>query len=496
MSSSQVQRPRFNLVAIFVWFSALTLLVLVLGLGEMRQARQQLSADIAQLNADAKNLLLRPPLLDPDYPRRLMRLSQAVQQLEEGFDLEPRLVGLMAQRQLLRALHTEVQAFANDLTSTTQLAKLLQSLRDSPSTDMQVDRLQQNLRVPVDPSQELVRLRAFLVARQAGLEPGAQPDPFLAGVDNPVDQLRAGLVTIDRFETRRTEVFSLLDGARRVAVQDARALPISLELPLGLAALGGVMLLGFVVIRRREQANRPVPVQREQRIEPLPKLPIEHLTEEAPAPAPAAVVREVELLPAIPIESMPEHPVITLPSPSPQQPASNEVTSLIEQVWLEVERTLEAAIESGLNFERRVKSLLGGAVSQPNALFRHTEHSMDELNAILQHVREGALNMAFGLDGSAASEDRLYAAERLEQHLQAALVCLQRVQIGLADNAGAGGQQGVGTHRALISLQFELEHQQARQKTELGNLSKRCALYRRRNRLRGLSKDGDAFQSE
>lgn len=482
MSPSSSHRARFNPGAILVWLTVLALLSGVLLLGEMRQARQLLGADMAQLNGDASGLLLRPAVLDPTFSKRVALLGRVVEQMDERLRGDWRLIGLHNQRLRLQQLRADVAAFEGDLKGLEVLEQLFEEMVDQESTDMQLDRLQQILQAPVGPANDLMRLRAFLAARKTLTEPGAEFDPFLLGVDNAAEKLRAALTTIDQIESRRTEVLVLLGEAHKSAAADARAWPLPAQFVLTLAAIVGVMLLGLWACRRTEPAEEPLRPERFRGSRPAsapaardmtePVFPIEPRVDELDWQRLPGLGSEPALELAVPsFLELADAPAPPAPVESPAPAAPTLV--VMDGALLEAQRSVDSAIESSLSLERRVRGLVDGADVQPNELLEQAQASFEELDGLLRRAREGALNMALGLDDSPAGEERFAAAERLEQLLVAGMACLKRWQIWSAQNLAEGGPQPVVTRRALIALQFELQHQLARQQTELRNLSKR-----------------------
>lgn len=492
MSPSSSHRARFNPGAILVWLTVLVLLIGVLLLGEMRQARQLLGADMAQLNSDASGLLLRPAMLDPAFGKRVALLGRVVEQMEERMQDEWRLIGLHGQRLRLQQLRADVEAFEGDLKELVVLEQLFEEMVDQESTDTQLDRLQQNLQAPAGPANDLMRLRAFLAARKPVVEPGAEPDPFLLGVDNAAEQLRAALAAVDRIEARRTEVLVLLGEAHKSAVADARAWPLPAQFVLTLAAIVGVVLLGLWACRRTEPIEEPVRPERFRGIRSAPVQAVSDVSETAFPIEPRVDDLEWQQLPGLGSEPQAER---ALPgflqlsdAPAPAAPVAPATVAaavpvVVDEALLEARRSVDSAIESSLSLERRVRALVEGADVQPNELLEQAQASFEELEGLLRRAREGALNMAFGLDDSPAGEERFAAAERLEQLLVAGMACLKRWQGWSAQNLAEGGQQPLVTRRALVALQFELQHQLARQQSELRNLSRRLQQVQASQRL-------------
>lgn len=484
MRPPTVQRTRLNLVAMLLWLTVVILLVLTLGLGEMRQARQQLNTDIAQLNADAKTLLLRPLLLDPDYPKRLAFLGEVMQKLQARLDHEPRLIGLDAQRQRMRGLSPDVGALERELSAMAQLTALLQRMTDMTSTDLQISRMEQNLRTSVAPVNDLVRLHAFLVARKASLEAGAVPDPFLTGVDKPAQALGASLAAIDRFEARRTDLLTRLDDAQRGSVLDVEGRPMPAPLTLGLAALAGVLLLGFPALVRGKSMAPPVQDERHRHIGPMADtssmaifgqpMPAEFLPGEINWRPKFFTEPTLGLALQPPVAAAPtELPVLFLDTiPKENTPP------VPDEAWLDLLRSVDSAVEANLGLERRVRGLVvgsgtdAGSPSQSREMVEQVGQSVNEAKALLQRARESAINMAMGGEAGVTAEDRFYSAQRLEQNLSASLLCLDRLQAWSTENAPIGDRQFRLAHRSLVAFQFELEHQLARQQADLRSLSR------------------------
>ena len=482
MRLSAVKRSPFHLVVLLAWAAVLSVLLLSLGLSEVRLARQQLAMDVAQLNNNAGNLLVQPLLLDPQRPNRLALLAQAAQQLEQRLEQDVRLLGLTTQVQRLQQLRETFTAFEREQEDIASLALLLGSMADAPSTEMQLQRLVRSLRGTTTSANDLVRLRAFLLARRPAMGPGGVQDPFLVGVVNAPAALRAGIETIDRFETHRTDVLSRLDEIRLSSLQDIEIFSVDMQRNLSIAAAGvGLLLLVFMALRQPD-SRRLVPPHEIQRL-------IER-SAPAPEPNPAPAAPAAETLsprqPLVPPPAVPAAPMAP-PPPSPEpprrpdpgpMPTASDLSLRFETVCRELQTAVDSAVESSAGFDRRVKSMVEGAVNQPNESAMQMAQTLQQLDGLLLHAREGAINMAFGLDESLASEKRFSAAELLERHLTAAMALLSQLH---ALNAGETGRDAEGAHslvsrQTLTVLQFELQHQLARQQAELRSLSKRLQL--------------------
>ncbi|WP_439113156.1 hypothetical protein [Hydrogenophaga sp.] len=465
-----VKRSPFNLVVLLAWTAVLSVLLLSLGLSEVRHARQQLAMDMAQLNNNAGNLLVQPLLLDPQHPNRLALLAQATEQLEQRLEQDVRLLGLTPQVQRLKQLRETFADFEREQEAVASLARLLGSMADVPSTEMQLQRLLQNLRGSTTSANDLVRLRAFLLARRPATGLGAVQDPFLVGVANAPAALRAGIETIDRFESHRTDVLSMTDELRLSSLQDVEVLPVGMQRNLSVsAAVVGLLLLVLMALRQPDN-RRLVPPDEIRRL----------VDRSAPAPQPSPAPPVPPPAPPIAPPAAPMAPPALSPVP-PQRPdakallAVSDMSLRFDSVCRELQTAVDSAVESSAGFDRRVKSMVEGAVNQPNESAMQMAQTLQQLDGLLLHAREGAINMAFGLDESLASEKRFSAAELLERHLTAAMALLSQLHAFTAGETGrdAEGPQTLVSRRTLTVLQFELQHQLARQQAELRSLSKR-----------------------
>lgn len=477
-----VKRNPFPLLVLLAWTAVLSVLLLSIGLSEVRFARQQLAMDVAELNNNAGNLLVQPLLLDPQRPNRLALLAQKAQQLEQRLEQDVRLLGLTTQAQRLQQLRETFTEFESEQEAIASLALLLGSMADVPSTEMQLQRLVRSLRGTTTSANDLVRLRAFLLARRPAVGPGVVPDPFLVGVANAPAALRAGIETIDRFETHRTDVLSRLDEIRLSSLQAVDVFPVDRLRNLSMAAAGvGLLLLVFMALRQLD-SRRLVPPHEIQRL----------IERSAPAgelnPAPAAPAAETlsPRQPLVPPPAVPAAPMEPLaPSIEPLRrhdpkamPNASDVSLLFESVCQELQTAVDSAVESSVMFDRRVKSMVEGVASQPNESAMQMAQTLQQLDGLLLHAREGAINMAFGLDESLASERRFAAAELLERHLSAAMALLSHLHALNVGETGrdAEGMQTLVSRQTLTVLQFELQHQLARQQAGLRSLSKRLQL--------------------
>jgi len=431
MPFKRFQRRNIESIVAGLCLLAFAALLLALVLSQARNQRQQLAADFYQINLRAQHLLDRPAPLDTGYGRELGLLGEKSAAL--GRDLGGWSLGdVTLQKNNTEEAYRGIQALLAQVKGFERLAKLLQDL---DGLDAQPGQLLQGLRSDDATVSSTKRVRGFLADCLAR---AVNPRPYervQLSMPDMVKRLQEAVALLDQFQSRRSQVLSLLSDAEQRAASAALTPD---DLPIELLTLLAV-LTAVIAAWRATRLVAP---------EPAPE----------PLPAPRAGQSELDFkLSAVPAEPVAEawQPVALDPALAE---AAAEAAAAAAEKWEDLRLAINEACDASWTLEMRARSLVDDTLDTPHQAQDEVVADLLALSELLQRSREGTVNIALDLLAEGADEDRVEAFEGLDLHLVQSIDALARLETLRRSSGDMAEMTTVVSRRDLVRLQSEVQH--------------------------------------
>lgn len=428
MAFKRSHRKNIESVIAGLCLLAFAALLLALMLSQARNQRQQIAADFYQINLRAQRLLDRPAPLDAGYAQELGLLGEKSAAL--GNDLGGWFLGDVAlQKNSTDEAYRAIQALLAQVKGFERLAKLLQDL---DGLDSQPGQLLQSLRSDDVTASSTKRVRGFLADRLAR---AVNPRPYervQLSMPDMVKRLQEGVALLDQFQSRRTQVLSLLGDAEQ------RAASVALtpdDQPIRLLTILAVLTAAFAAWRSF------------------------YLVQPNSVVAPAALARvEQDVKPvAVKAEPAPETWQPVEPDPALAEAAAEAAAAAAEK-WEDLRLAINEACDASWTLEMRARSLVDDTLDTPHQAQDEVVADLLALSELLQRSREGTVNIALDLLAEGADEDRVEAFEGLDLHLVQSIDALARLETLRRSSGDMAEMTTVVSRRDLVRLQSEVQH--------------------------------------